>query len=129
MADNTRQPYTTLLPKKVLSKVESLTVTEAGWAAGPSFVVRKTEYFTPYASFSQALAWFERYRHLFRACHFRFSNASVLWMSPISFLRYDRDDRRLREATGGLEVSTGKGDVSVHFNFEEVDREDAEDEG
>lgn len=78
MAGNTRQPYTTLLPKKVLSKVESLAFTEAGWAAGTSFIVRKTEYFTPHASFSQAFAWLERYRHLYRACHVRFSNVFEL---------------------------------------------------
>ena len=78
MADNTRQPYATLLPKKVLSKVESLTVTEAGWAAGPSFIVRNPEYFTPHASFSQALAWLERYRYLLRACRVRLSNVFEL---------------------------------------------------
>lgn len=118
------RPLNELVPDWVVDKLNGIPVTESGWAAGPSYVVRKTMTYETPASTAEAMEWLERYRHIMRACHLRYKNGYVLWMYPNQFLRLDRDDTELCDSKPGVSVTTAGGSARIVAELKADGREE-----
>lgn len=118
------RPLNELVPDWVVDLLHEVHVTECGWAAGPSYIIRKTMSYETPVSTSVAMEWLERYRHIMRACHLRYENSYVLWMYRHQFLRLDRNDSELKDSQAGVTVRTEEGSVRIVAVLEEDDREE-----
>jgi hypothetical protein len=104
-----------LIPEDVRERVQEKKVVEAGWAAGPSWVLRKTKQFEPPTDLSVAFEWLEKYRETFRRCHLRLEDKSVLWINRNSFSNYDLNDSVLIDSTEGIVFDTLDGPEVVKY--------------
>ena len=103
-----------LIPANIRDKQSGKSVQQAGWAAGPGFVVRKKYDFPEPVSLEEACGILETNRGRFKACHIKFTDKSVAWMTRGQFTRYDADDSELQSS--GTIFHTEEGDVGVSFN-------------
>ncbi len=105
-----------LIPDEIHNRFPEGCVLEAGWAAGPSFIVRKTRKFQHPATLDEACAWLEEYRHIFKACHILLEDNSVIWMHRNSFNRYDRDKAEIENS--GCFIQVGDKKVNIRLEME-----------
>lgn len=108
-----------LIPESIREDYNGETVIQAGWAAGPSFIVRKNEDYPEPATLEDACSWLEEYRDTFRACHILFADHCVAWLHRNNFLRLDKDDTHLRGS--GCFMQVGSKTVNIRLNMEEKD--------
>jgi hypothetical protein len=100
-----------LIPEELRNKYTGDDVIEAGWAAGPSFIVRKTNRYTVPVTLYEACLWLQEYRHMFKACHIQLYDKSVMWLHRYEFFRYDSDDTELRDS--GTFIDAGDEEIEV----------------
>ena len=105
-----------LIPDEIRNRFMERCVLEAGWAAGPSFIVRKTKRFESPVSLIDACDWLEEYRHVFKACHILLEDNSVIWMYRNSFNRYDRDNTELKDS--GCFIQVGDKEMNIRLEME-----------
>lgn len=108
-----------LIPEELRNKYTGNAVIEAGWAAGPSFIVRKTNRYTSPVPLAEASKWLEEYRHIFKACHILLSDKSVIWMHSNEFCRYDVDDTELKDSGTFIDVGKDKVEISEKVGLSE----------
>ena len=109
-----------LIPEELLKKYSGNDVIEAGWAAGPSFIVRKTNRYTSPVTLHEACLWLEEYRHMFKACHILLTDKSVMWLHRYEFSRYDSDDTELRDSGTFIEAKEEEIEVSERLGLSEA---------
>ena len=76
------------IPEEVLAEAGELTVTEAGFGAGPGCCVGKVEQFDEPVSLGEGLRWIAGYASVLKAAHLRLTDGSVLWLWRSGFMRW-----------------------------------------
>ena len=109
------------IPDEVRRFVESKKVLEVGWAAGPSWIVRKTNEYESPVLLEVAFDWLEGYREIYRLSHVLLEDRSVIWMKRDGLFKYDGDDRDLKDSGTFVEVE-GK-EVQIEIDGDMGDEE------
>ena len=77
------------IPENLRTSLEQKLVIRASFAAGPSFVAGEVKAFEEPVSFSDGMAWLERFVHVLRGGHMSFEDGSGLWVKPGGSCRYE----------------------------------------
>jgi hypothetical protein len=85
--DEQSQSLLETIPADLLAEVDGVSVCEYGFGAGPGCICGKVCKHTEGCSFDQAIIFLEKYRHVLRRAHIKFSSGLVFWFRRECFDR------------------------------------------